>query len=540
MIFDRLAGLETEYAVRHHRSSFHADSILERVAALTDCADSKSPLWVKRQFCANGGAFYVEGMTGRILEGATPECRRPLELLTFQRAQERLLIAAVEDSGASLVKNSRDAAGNTYGVQENYEVVVARGWALWAYRVVLVAAMPLFAVGWIVTWATLALIIVFLCVFLLVLLGAMLAAMVAGKEAWADALEERWVSRMERFAAPIDEAISLLIWTPITALLLIPVGHLAFRTIQRTTTAYFLSRTIFTGTGAITDDGQFVISARQEGMRGVRTRRLARTGTELFRLTNFAKRAVAPAGFQFAQVASLFRARQRLQIGFSDANACDEAEYLKIATAMLVVDMAEAGWLRHAPRLTEPMKALRAIGGADGLHATVRTTRGPLTAVQIQRWYAERATAFVAAMTTVPLEAPDVVRRWRDVLETLEQDPERLVGRVDWITKKYLLDTVASDATFAQRRKIDIRYHELGTGYLAQLQDEGLIPRVTDPESVGRATTHPPHDTPATLRSHYVRQVANRGLNARIDWRRVRIKSPGFRANVIRLDDYRK
>jgi proteasome accessory factor A len=274
-------------------------------------------------------------------------------------------------------------------------------------------------------------------------------------------------------------------------------------------------------------------------MRGVRTRVLSRTGTELFRLTNFPKRAMAPAGLQFRNLPSLFAQRQRLQIGFSDANACENAEYLKIGTAMLVIDMAEAGWLRHAPRLTNPMAAMRAIGSGDGLRATVRTTRGPLTGVQIQRWYAERATAFLAAMPAVPMEAPDLIRRWRTVLDALDSDPDELVGRVDWVTKRYLLDTVASDASIAERKKVDMRYHELATGYAAQLAAEGLLPRVTDDESVARAMHEPPEDTPAAQRSRFVRKVADESIEAHIDWRQVRVKLSRFRGKVVRLDDYR-
>ncbi len=60
-----------------------------------------------------------------LIEGATPECRGPLQVVRYQRAQDQLLSQCARlaevDGEFSLVKNDRDAAGNVYGAQENYE-----------------------------------------------------------------------------------------------------------------------------------------------------------------------------------------------------------------------------------------------------------------------------------------------------------------------------------------------------------------------------------------------------------------------------------
>src|SRR4029450_10852649 len=92
-------------------------------------------------FLANGGAVCFERarfhrQTG-LVEGSTPECRGPRQLLICQRAQDRLLAETAEQAAAGgefrLLKNCRDSRGQTYGAQENYEAVLARGWrlALW-------------------------------------------------------------------------------------------------------------------------------------------------------------------------------------------------------------------------------------------------------------------------------------------------------------------------------------------------------------------------------------------------------------------------
>ena len=52
---------------------------------------------------------------GGLIEGATPECRGPLQVVRYQRAQDQLLSQCARlaevDGELSLVKNDRDAHG---------------------------------------------------------------------------------------------------------------------------------------------------------------------------------------------------------------------------------------------------------------------------------------------------------------------------------------------------------------------------------------------------------------------------------------------
>src|SRR5262245_22670914 len=146
-VFDRLIGLETEYAIRN-RLSQGADppsqyDLFGRVVAvlkqqLPTAAASPAGQNKPGIFLANGGAVWFErnrvASGAGLIEGCTPECRGPRQLIACQRAQDRLLSeAAGSASGNSelrLVKNCRDSRGNTYGAQENYEAVLARGWRL--------------------------------------------------------------------------------------------------------------------------------------------------------------------------------------------------------------------------------------------------------------------------------------------------------------------------------------------------------------------------------------------------------------------------
>ena len=88
-----------------------------------------------------------------------------------------------------------------------------------------------------------------------------------------------------------------------------------------------------------------------------------------------------------------------------------------------------------------------------------------------------------------------------ETLQTTGQLPGALIGSIDWVTKKHLLDEAGSDSSWSARKKIDICYHELSpVGYFQMLQAAGLAVSLTDLEDVERAVRTPPANSPATMR----------------------------------------
>ncbi|HZN32926.1 MAG TPA: proteasome accessory factor PafA2 family protein, partial [Pirellulaceae bacterium] len=164
-VFQRLVGLETEYAL--HSSASGGQQLPSRYALFSEvlaalkrkipCARART--MKEGAFHAAGGAVWFEterpALGGGLIEGATPECRSPRQVLAWQRAQDELLAEAASAAfgGAlKLIKNDRDAAGNVYGAQENYDAEFAAGWRLVAWRTALVLLAPLAIVTWIVLW----------------------------------------------------------------------------------------------------------------------------------------------------------------------------------------------------------------------------------------------------------------------------------------------------------------------------------------------------------------------------------------------------
>jgi hypothetical protein len=475
----------------------------------------------QKRFLENGGAIYYESAdpsqrTG-LIEASTPECRGPGQLLLYQRAQERLLVEAIAGLSLpgrlSLRKNCRDAAGNIYGAQESYSVPVATGWRLVLLRAglaaLVVVLMPCALLCRVLIYALLVLLILTLVILLPV---EIIRAMAMGSDA-GDIFG--WLEPALRPLNILEGGIRRACLTLPGVLFIILLHALAFRPHRTDAAAFLASRQVFSGAGTLLSDGRLALSEKGSAVERLFPLRMWAKQRYILDPANLHKDLLGPSFGETGRLARLLRPVWRLQVGMSDANMCQLAEYLKIGTTVLVFDAAEAGALCDAPRLAHPGAAARQIA-EEGLGAMVPLRGGgSITALALQRWYQARIAAWLAEADTVPMEAHDVVRRWDDVLTRLEQDPDSLVGEVDWITKRALLDEAGADLSEAARKKIDLRYHELGGGYFSLLDEAGLSVRLLSEEDVIAAMRTAPDGTPATLRGRLIRESAP---ELQVDW----------------------
>jgi proteasome accessory factor A len=532
-MLDRLVGMETEYALRFHPRAPGGRYVPNREIfnLLKHFVGSRVPLargtlpdhtW----FTANGGAFRFERNpfvavlpSAGCVEGATPECRGPRQLLLYQRAQDVLLSRATASAGgtdgaATLLKNNRDAYGNSNSCHENYEVTVAAGAALFLWRLALVF-LPL---------ACLPLLVLLLPPMLLcvILQPALLAArLVRGGR--------------NRLASALSEAFNWFLWlclVPLMSVLEVVIRLTAFRAARRHLLAFLVSRPIIAGTGSVDRCGRFSLSQRANAVTSQCSMgaEFARSIFYFSHVTKAAQALLVPPAWGI--YAALFRRRQRLQIAVGDSNMAQTAEFLKIGTTLLVLDAIEAGALRQTPKLRRPLRALHAICADPTLRATVRSTDGrEWTGLDIQRFYLNACRRFVKQSAGVPEDAELVLHLWEETLDVLEDDPSRLVGKIDWVTKRHLLDAAGADSVVA-KRKIDLRYHELSTsGYYTRLEAAGAAPTLVEPEEVLAAAGVPPRGTPASVRGQLIRDRAG---SAVASWNSVRYWSKG-RLRIVRL-----
>ncbi len=556
-MLDRLIGLETEYAIRFspERDSTHpgnAQIYLALKAALAErvlLAAGERESAREKVFMENGGAFCYEvlplAFDGGLLEMATPECRGPAQLLTWQRAQERLLIESLprarellaeigHPGELGLLKNCRDAEGHIYGAQENISVPIATGRRLRRYHLGVALLLPglvLLTLIYLPLAIALPLTLVLIELVVLLVMGTgrlLLRALGRTPPAPPTALHQRLAHTLGRAGMALDLVLLSPIGVPFLALL----RRLAFLRVRHALLAHLVSRPIYTGVGTLRD-GRFELSEKATAITGVTRRTLTPSDRSIFDFGNLTKLLFSPLLLTPHRLRDLFRPVQRLQIGLSSSNMAQVAEYLKIGLTALLVEMALGDALTDAPRLARPIAALQTICADPDLQATVELADGEtVTALEIQRRYLAIAQRWLKDHPTPSLETQRLLALWTEVLDALENAPAQLVGQVDWITKRTLLDS--GELTPAAAKKLDLRYHELGTGYFAQLSAAGITRELVDAGQVERAMTQPPERSPAVQRAALLRALADSDETVEVAWDRARVGGR-LRGKVIRF-----
>jgi len=524
-IFRRLVGQETEYLIRFHSENGGAERVSNSVLyeSLTRFVSDRVPIAPHMMadlgwYTANGGSFHferiflldlIDPMVG-LIEGGTPECRNPEQLLRYQRAQDVLLSQAMANAvsdhdlhghqqSATLVKNNRDIAGAQYGSHENYEATIAGPWVMPIWKVLIytlvVVVFPLA-----------------LCLLFLIVMASMAYSLLK--------IATRHLPNGETFLRSGITVVQWLLAIGVFPLIAIPwfvIWLTAFRRQRRHLLAYLVSRPIFCGAGFVDKRGELRLSSRARAI-GTVVSLASEVSRPIFYFGHILKTpSMIFAGDTFA-IRDLLKPRQRLQIACGDSNMTQQAEYLKFGVTSLILDAIENGYLDKTPRLLFPLSAFRLFCKDTTLTRKTVTTWGRLSAREIQNIYLESCRRMLDDHPSPPAEAERVWRLWSETLDALENDRESLTGKVDWITKEYLL---REETDRDVRRKIDMRYHELSQdGYYLQLEGAGGALTLIDPEDVLTAIQEPPEDTPAERRGKLIRE--HEGL-VTVSWTAARI-----------------
>jgi Pup amidohydrolase len=145
-----------------------------------------------------------------------------------------------------------------------------------------------------------------------------------------------------------------------------------------------------------------------------------------------------------------------------------------------------------------------------------------LTAVELQGEYFRLVKKY-AQDNDVGAGADEVLDRWEEVLEDLEQDPMSLDGRLDWVTKLSLLEAYRARDGMAwdhpKLRLIDLQYHDVrrSRSLYYKLEASGVIERLVSDEAIAHAIDHPPEDTRAYFRGECLRRFSHKIVAASWD-----------------------
>src|SRR5438105_3663905 len=158
-----------------------------------------------------------------------------------------------------------------------------------------------------------------------------------------------------------------------------------------------------------------------------------------------------------------YRKFRRLHLLIGDSNMSPFATALKVGTTACVLTLLEDGRLPRNLILNDAVQSTRNISRDASRRWLVDLENGKtISALDVQWQFHELAQKHLRFRTA---ETDWLLENWSFTLEALESNQEALIGGVDWITKKWLLDTfiqaegVAWDDPWLQ--SIDLEYHNI-------------------------------------------------------------------------------
>jgi hypothetical protein len=216
---------------------------------------------------------------------------------------------------------------------------------------------------------------------------------------------------------------------------------------------------------------------------------------------------------------------------------CEYATALKVGTTRLVLDMLQRG---EAPslELEQPVAAIKQLSRDPDLKTTVRLKDGrTISGLAIQEEYWNVASRCCAGSDP---DADWVLREWQETLCALRQDRTQLVGKIDWVTKQWLLETFMREERLAWEdpwlASLDLEYHNVNPdrGLFLGLEAEGKTWRMTSERDIAQALVAGPSDTRGGLRGLCVRRFPEQITG--MQWERVQF-SGGLRARTLEMGD---
>jgi proteasome accessory factor A len=211
---------------------------------------------------------------------------------------------------------------------------------------------------------------------------------------------------------------------------------------------------------------------------------------------------------------------RRLHLLHGDTSVLPATLALKVGTTALVLDLLE---INHLPdvALADAVATFRQLSHqTSGPWLTHLADGSSSEALDLlARFHSLARTEFHGR----DQETDDLLALWADTLEGLANNPQSLVGRIDWITKRWLLDQfVASEGipwTDPWLRSQDLEFHHIHPDRsLGLALDRTPDPWRITPDDITAARLLPPADTRAHARSALMVHARQPGRRYFVDW----------------------
>jgi proteasome accessory factor A len=227
-----------------------------------------------------------------------------------------------------------------------------------------------------------------------------------------------------------------------------------------------------------------------------------------------------------------YRKYRRLHLLIGDSNVSPFATALKLGTTVLVLTLLEEGTLPRDVILRDAVMATRQISHQGSGRGVVLLDDGRTRdALDIQETFLTHAQRYLARRDE---ETDWILESWAFTLGALRTKPELLIGGVDWVSKKWLLETFREAESLTWQdpwlQSLDLEYHNINPA-------KGLFHALTPAKAIGEfndsvrrveTTRIPPQDTRACGRGHAVKLLAGRQVPYVINWDSISLENAQF------------
>jgi proteasome accessory factor A len=212
---------------------------------------------------------------------------------------------------------------------------------------------------------------------------------------------------------------------------------------------------------------------------------------------------------------------RRLHLIHGDTNVLPSTLFLKVGATRLALDLLDANEL-PAFALADPVTSLRLLSRTlePPWRVTLADGKSADALLLLNRYYRKARQLFHGR----DAETDAILELWNRAVNGLAANPMSLVGVVDWVSKKYLLDAFCTrerlSLTHPWLESQDLEFHQIDPKRslgLALTDGRGFW----HPPNLDRAKREAPMNSRAHARSRLMRELQGKSGSYSVDWAEV-------------------
>lgn len=217
-----------------------------------------------------------------------------------------------------------------------------------------------------------------------------------------------------------------------------------------------------------------------------------------------------------------YRKYRRLHLLIGDSNMSPFATALKVGTTACVLTLLEQGLMPEAMTLRDAVQSTREISRDQTQQWIIQREDGSTCdALDVQYAFLALTQQHLAGRDE---ETDWLIDRWTFTLDAIRGNPEALIGGVDWISKRWLLDAFRQEQNLTWQdpwlQSLDLEYHNIDP-------EKGLFFALTPAKAIGEfndgvrnpaAAWKPPANTRAHGRGAAIKHFQDSELAYVVNW----------------------